>query len=352
MMAGDVYLRLREFMDKLPGGFPATETGIEIRLLKRYFTPEEAEMVMLLNPFPEPPAAIAQRAGMDEEAAAEMLESMARQGNIFRIRVEGRPLYMAMSFLVGVYEFHLKSMDRELAELIHDYEPYLTDFWSGVKTKQMRVVPVGDAIDTCKGVATYDRIREMVKSQEKFAVADCICRVERGLMGHECERPMENCLSFGFAAEYYAENGLGRMISLEECLDILDKAEEAALVLCPSNAQDIVNICCCCSCCCGQFRGLRTYERPADHVLSSYRAVIDPDTCTACGTCLERCQIDAVVEGDDYMEVDTARCIGCGLCVPTCPADAVEMALKEDTEVPPANVVEMNVRILQERGLA
>jgi hypothetical protein len=30
----------------------------------------------------------------------------------------------------------------------------------------------------------------------------------------------------------------------------------------------------------------------------------------------------------------------------------MSMVLKEDIEVPPANVVEMNMRILQDRGLA
>ncbi len=350
-MADDVYMRLREFMDRMPGGFPATGTGVELRLLERYFTPEEAELVMHLHNFPETAAAIAARACLEEDKAAEMLESMARRGNIFRIRTDGGPLYMAMSFLVGVYEFHLKSMDRELAQLIHDYEPYLSESWYRVKTKQMRVVPVGTAVEGMKGVATYDCVRELVRGQDKFAVADCICRVEQGLLGQACERPVETCLSFGFAAEYYEENGLGRMITLEECLAILDQAEEAALVLCPSNAQSIVNICCCCSCCCGQFRGLRSHERPADHVLSSYRASIDPDTCTACGTCRERCQIDAIVESADFMSVDEARCIGCGLCVSTCPAGAVEMVLKEGTEAPPANVVEMNANILRDRGL-
>jgi electron transport complex protein RnfB len=351
-MAEDVYVRLREFMDSLPGGFPSTESGVELKLLERYFTPEEAELEMHLNPFPETAEAIAARAGMDEGKAGELLESMAGQGSIFRIRMDEQTMYMAMSFLVGVYEFHLKSMNRELAELLDEYLPHLTESWTGGKTKQLRVVPVEAAVDAGKEVATYDRVRDMVKGYDNIAVADCICRVERGLLGHECERPLETCLVFGFAADYYAENGIGRKISLEECLDILDKAEEAALVLSPSNAQDFVNICCCCSCCCGMLRGLSILERPADEVQSTYRAMIDADECTACGTCLDRCQIDAIVEGDDYMEVDPARCIGCGLCVSTCPADAVEMVPKEEAVVPPANMVEMNVRILQERGLA
>ena len=351
-MSDDVYVRLREFLDGLPGGFPATESGVELKILERFFTPEEAEMEMNLHNFPETVAAIAERAGMDEGRAAELLESMARQGSIFRIRTEDQVMYMAMSFLVGIYEFHLKSMDRELAELLEEYLPHVTESWTGGVTKQLRVVPVEAAVDASKEVATYDSIREMVKGYDDIAVADCICRVEHGLLGNECERPLETCLVFGFAADYYAENGIGRKISQEECQEILGKAEEAALVLCPSNAQNFVNICCCCSCCCGMLRGLSTLERPADEVQSTYRAVIDPDECTACGTCLERCQITAIVEGDDYMEVDEARCIGCGLCVPTCPADAVVMAPKEGVEAPPANVVEMNVRILQDRGLA
>ena len=38
----DVYTRLREHLDRLPAGFPATESGVELRILKRLFTPDEA----------------------------------------------------------------------------------------------------------------------------------------------------------------------------------------------------------------------------------------------------------------------------------------------------------------------
>ena len=351
-MAEDVYSRLREFLDRMPGTFPETDTGVEIRMLKKLFTPEEAEMLLHLNPYPEPIPAIAERAGMEENAAAEMLESMARQGSIFRLRFNDQPLYMAMSFIIGIYEFHLKSMDREFAELMEEYTPYLTRSWSDIKTRQLRVVPVGVAVDAVPKVATYDRIRDMVRQYDDIAVADCICRVERGLLGHECERPMETCLTFGVAAQYYDENGIGRKISQDECLEILDKAEEAALVLSPSNTQDLSNICCCCECCCGVLRALRTYERPADHALSSFQATIDPDLCATCGTCQERCQIEAVIEGDEFMEVDLTRCIGCGLCVPTCPEDAVSLVPKPAAEAPPANIVEMSLKMVKERGLA
>ncbi len=241
-MSEDVYLKLRDFMEGLPGGFPTTDSGVELRLLKKLFQPEEAAFMLHLNQWPEPVSAIAARAGMDETAAVQMLESMAKQGSIFRIRLGDASLYMAMSFLIGVYEFHLKSIDREFAELMHEFEPHIMKSWEAVQTKQLRVVPIGAAIPTEHQVAGYDLVRDLVAKHDKIAVADCICRVERGVMGEPCERPLETCLVFGFAADYYVENGIGRMISADDCLGLLTKAEDEALVVCPSNAQDFVNI--------------------------------------------------------------------------------------------------------------
>jgi ferredoxin len=37
----DVYRALREHLDSLPAGFPATSSGVEIRILKRLFNPAE-----------------------------------------------------------------------------------------------------------------------------------------------------------------------------------------------------------------------------------------------------------------------------------------------------------------------
>jgi hypothetical protein len=38
----DVYLKLAKHLDNLPAGFPATDSGVELRILKRLFTPQEA----------------------------------------------------------------------------------------------------------------------------------------------------------------------------------------------------------------------------------------------------------------------------------------------------------------------
>jgi electron transport complex protein RnfB len=354
-MSDEVYYRLREFLDNMPGGFPATESGVEIKLLKRYFTPDEAELVVQLNPFPEPVPSIALRLGLDEAPLAVKLEKMAREGGIYRMRIDGEPYYMAMQFLIGIYEFHLKAMDRELALLLEEYLPNLTRTWGEIETQQLRVVPVDAAIDTDTAIATYDLVRELVRSQESIAVADCICRKERQLLDKGCDHPMENCLTFSFAADYYIENGIGRRVTVDECMKILDDAEKVGMVCAPTNSQVITNMCICCGDSCNMLRSLKTYERPADHAVTSFQAAIDPGECTACGTCEERCQIEAVIEGDDFYEVDLARCIGCGLCVTTCPVEAVSMVPKRGAKQPPANFVEMQMKIASERkssGLA
>jgi Na+-translocating ferredoxin:NAD+ oxidoreductase subunit B len=350
-MAEEVYVRLREFLDRLPGGFPATDTGVELKLLERYFTPEQAEIAMNLQQMPEPASAIAERMGRDPAELAGQLETMAREGCILRIRINDEPYYLALQFLVGIYEFHLNAMDVELAKLLDEYLPTFMRSWQDVETKQMRVVPVGASLETASAIATYDSARELIAAQDTIAVADCICRREKQLLGKGCDHPLESCLTFGVAASYYIENEIGRQVSKEECLAILDRAEKNAMVLAPSNSQVVMNICTCCGDSCNFLASLRASGRPAAHALSSYQARIDAEECTECETCLERCQIEAIVAADGSMAVDIERCLGCGLCVTTCPVEAITLVEKSDTIEPPANFIEMQMKLSKERGL-
>jgi Pyruvate/2-oxoacid:ferredoxin oxidoreductase delta subunit len=348
-----VYVRLREFIDRLPSGLPSTESGVELRLLKKLFTPEEAEMAMRLRLFPEPARVIAARCGMDEGEAAEMLGSMARKGLVLRVRGGKESFYIALHFVVGIYEFHLGDIDLEMAEMmeeIFEAEEHTPNFRK-TAVGQFRVVPVNSAVEAVSEIAAYDRVRELVGKYDDIAVAPCICRLEKGLMGEECERPHETCLTFGVGAQLYVDNGIGRRIDAAEALRILDMAEEAGLVLQPSNTRDIINICCCCSCCCGILRLLKMKERPADHVQSSFAARIEAGLCSSCGTCLERCQMEAIIENEDAMEIDLARCIGCGLCVSSCPEGALSMFAKPGVKAPPANYFHNLTTVAKERGL-
>jgi Pyruvate/2-oxoacid:ferredoxin oxidoreductase delta subunit len=347
----EIYKRLREFLDHLPGGYPSTPTGVELRILKKLFDPGEAEVFMHLKPFPEPPTAVAERMGRDPLEMAGILEKMASKGLVYRLRRGEEAYYMAIHFVVGIYEFQVGNLDRELAEMMEQYLPYLRRLWEGLRTSQFRVVPIQEAIDDAQKVATYDRIRELVAGQELIAVAPCICRREKRILGEGCDRPEETCFVFGASARYYLENGIARQVGVVEALRILDEAEENALVLFPNNAVQLLNVCCCCGCCCGVLRSLKAMEKPAEKVLARYRARVDRESCTHCGTCLERCQMEAIAERGEGIEILQDRCIGCGLCVPTCPQGAIRLEVKEDAGEPPAHVVETFIRIAAERGV-
>lgn len=351
-MNEDVYARLREFMDTLPGGYPATESGVEIKLLKKLFTPEQAELTMQLGQEPEEVQSIAARTGIDETKLAERLEELALKGCIFRVRDGEKRLYQAYQFVVGVYEFQLNSLDREFAELFEEYLPHIGLSMATAKTSQMRVIPLESAVEMTPAVETYNRLRDLVRQQEVISVEPCICRKEQGLLGNECEKPKEVCIGFGDFAQFYIDNGMGRQISVDEALAVLDTAEEAGLVASPTNSQKIEAICCCCSCCCPILRFASIAPRPGDMVTSYYEAKLDSEECTSCGLCVDRCQMDAIEEGDDAYGIVDGRCIGCGLCVAECPTDAISMVAKPGTEPPPATFDETLGRIGAERGLS
>ena len=59
-MAQDIYEKLAKHLDNLPGGFPRTPSGVEIRILRRLFTPDEAKLAVHLTLIPEEPRVVAQ----------------------------------------------------------------------------------------------------------------------------------------------------------------------------------------------------------------------------------------------------------------------------------------------------
>ena len=138
------------------------------------------------------------------------------------------------------------------------------------------------------------------------------------------DKPLEACFSFGSHARYYVERGMGRWISQEETLEILDQCEEAGLV-----------------------------PRPAEIVISNYYALVDSDLCAACETCLDRCQMEAITIGpEEVAEVNLDRCIGCGLCVTTCTTEALSLQPKpeEERREPPEKPRDAMMQMAQQRG--
>jgi electron transport complex protein RnfB len=348
-----IYEKLREHLDSLPTGYPKTQSGVELRMLQKLFTEEEAEMASQLKPLPERAEEVARRLGRDPEKIADFLYHMSKKGLILRLKLNGAYHYMAAMFLVGIYEYQLKNLDREMAEMFDEYarEALYTEMIRP-PTPQLRVVPVQKSLDTTMEIQPYDELRKIVESQKTIALADCICRKKSSLLGHPCDKPLESCFLFGAIGEYYIENGLARKITVEEALRILAKNEEAGLVPSPANAQKVGGMCSCCACCCGVLKAVKLDPHPSSRVKSNYFARVDEDLCAGCETCMERCQMEAIYMEDDRANIDLKRCVGCGLCITTCSAKAISLQRKKtkDLYVPPVKPSDTYLQIAKEMG--
>ncbi len=60
---------------------------------------------------------------------------------------------------------------------------------------------------------------------------------------------------------------------------------------------------------------------------SGNEALILPERCTRCGTCVELCRYGAVQQGEAFV-IDPYRCEGCKVCVTFCPEEAISFPEK------------------------
>jgi len=353
-MSTNTYLKLRKQLDQYSVGFPETKSGVEIKLLKKIFTEDEANMALQLSMQLESPDSVANRTGQDATSTAVLLEQMAEKGLLFRWRKGTTVKYAAVPFVLGIYEYQVKAMDKEFAQMFEDYlQEAFGKSVAGNKPNLMRTIPIHQSVDVKSSVTPYEDSREIIKNQKLIAVANCICRVQQNLIDPHCDKPLEVCLLFGSAAQHYIDLDMGREISAQEALDILDTCNEAGLVTQPANVVNPGGMCNCCGDCCPLLRTIKNYPRPSEMVSSSYYAVVSPENCSGCETCMGRCQIDAITIGDDGIAgVSPDRCIGCGLCVTTCETRAIHLELKpvDQRHVPRQKGQELLMDMATSRG--
>jgi len=348
-----IYQKLRKQLDQYSIGFPKAESGVDIKLLKSLYTEEEAALFLDLSMQLEPPSSVSERTNRDANSTEEMLETMAQKGLLFRKRKPEETYYAAIPFVIGSFEFQLNRMDKEFAQLVEEYfnEAYLQSL--GEFMPPLRTIPVNRSVDTAQKVAPFSDAREILKSKDKIAIANCICRTQKGLIEDDCGKPREVCFIFGSHADYYLENKMARLIGHDEALGILDQCEEAGLVHQPANMINPGGMCNCCGDCCGVLRALNKLPKPAEQVTNNYWAAVDPDLCSGCELCIERCQMQAIHMDDDQIStINMDRCIGCGLCVTTCPTDAISMLVKPEEKhyLPPENGMELMMKTAEKRG--
>jgi ferredoxin len=336
-MSNQVYHKLAKVLDTLPNGFPATENGLEIKILKKIFTPEEADLFCNLRLTPETAEQISERTGRPIEGLEEMLMSMWERGEIMGSDVKGVKTFKMMPWVIGIWEFQLPRMDKEFAKMCEEYKMHWGAQFLSHGPQIMHVLPIEKEIQAKQEALNYEQVSELIEKAQSFMVNDCVCKKEKELLGNPCSKPVDVCLALDPEAGYFDNNPWGgKIISREEAYEVLNKAEEAGLVHLTSNVESgHWFICNCCGCCCGVLGAVNMGF--TDAINSHYYAKIDPSLCDACGTCAdERCQVHAIEEGEEAYKIIQEKCIGCGLCVSACPSEAIELIRKQPEEILPA----------------
>lgn len=350
----DVYRELQQHLDKFAVGFPTTESGVEIRILKHLFTLEEAKIATKLSDKYESLDAIYERAkdlvGSINELKL-VLDKMISKGSIHCKKVDGERNYANAYIVVGMYEYQLHKLSKEFLEDMRQYAGEtlgLELFGYGIT--QFRTIPVEVSVTSEHDLPTYDELVKVVENiSGPIVLVDCICRQAHEIIEGPCEvtSRKETCMGFGDFAQMYIDEGWGRGISKEEALNILRKNEEEGLVLQGENAKRPGFICSCCGCCCGVLSTLKEFPNVAQFLHPRYHAQIDPELCIGCGTCIDRCQLDAIKTRKEVSKVNIKRCIGCGNCVAVCPEEAITLIKKDKVAELPEDEEDMFERILE-----
>ena len=215
-----IWRNLQKHLNRQAVGYPATRSGVELRLLKRFFKPEEALLAMHLTYKPRSIDRIfetAKEMGITMKVMEQMLDTMLQNGVIGHIEKEGDRCFYSLPLAVGMYEGQVNKLTPEF---LKDYDEYINGTAFGLEflsaeIPQMRTIPIRESIPVNHTVTSYDHITNIVNNTDgPFAVVECICRQRTRLQGKPCQQTnlMETCISFGDSAKNLIKYGIGKVI--------------------------------------------------------------------------------------------------------------------------------------------
>ena len=270
---------------------------------------------------------ISEKTGIPTDEIEKRIDPLFKKGLIYKSKRPG--LYYRVRNLLQLHDASILAIGAPpdfigLWKKYHEEEfgEHQKMIEEAMPRSAVRVVPVNLAVESETQVAPFEDIKQTVEKASNLAVTDCTCKV---VTGAPCDTPVEVCIQVNRAADYALERGTGRQLTKQETLDMLKQCEEDGLVHVVGNSRGLGHIICnCCDDCCINWTGSRKagakFTAP-----SRFTAVIDPDLCDGCETCLDRCFFDAIKLEDDASEIDETECMGCGLCVVTCPTEAISL---------------------------
>ena len=340
-----IYLRLRNRINRCAAGIGSICPGDDHwDVLMNFYSEKDAQNILAMPVSRTVTAAdYAERCGIPEAEAAEILDGLADRSLIWRIRRSGMAHYQIMAQIPGYWEWH------ELWEGVYGTDESMLLFNRGCDSAWGEDNPLASlyrsmvhvqACDNsvvegvvppfCDWEASLDRF-------DVFAVMPCQCRTKGLNYGtvteEDCGR-MDTCTSMGEIAEYFISIGVAREITREEArANIRLNVEEGNTIegYCTKTGGAY------CACNMKVCLFANAYKKFGGNVnsfeyVSDFNLAYDKDTCIKCGACLERCPMDAIEADENGLMVPTAVCFRCGQCAMVCPVGARKLVPKEKWE--------------------
>jgi NADPH-dependent glutamate synthase beta chain and related oxidoreductases len=282
--------------------------------LDAVLTKEEAKFLLSFKKtrVPYSPEQLAKMNNMSVEETQKMIDRLCWIGMVEMTREgpEKTKHYNVPIFVPGSAEFMMMN------DKLTDEHPQLATFFNlmtqmplegvtpmiplGGAGVGMHVIPVEKAIEHESQSVSVEHISHWLNKYDKYSVGQCTCRKQQTMRGEGSgEINGEFCMGVGDMAEYCVDRGVGRYISYEEALEILERSERHGFVHQITNIDGedkIVAICNCAPGVCNALRTSQLYNTP-NMSRSAYRAHVETEKCVACGKCVEVCPVGAAKLG-------------------------------------------------------
>lgn len=360
MTVDDRYRLAGEVIAKT-GGTPLPVNDTLVRILKYFIMEDEVDFIAAFSDQKsQTMEQLKLSSRLPEAAILEKVNALSKRGVIFnQPNSKGVAVYRLLPLInVGTFEYNfmgkveMTDRNREISALFEslfddlrsslqrDYDvmvPLLLKdppldrtvpvLRNGPNDTRVKIVINQDLGLGVERVVPTQEVEALIQKFDEIALGHCFCRHHMDLRGTPCKqtKDRESCFTFGKSARFTSEQGFSRLITKDEAIAVLRKAEEDGLVhkaYHPNfdTSKDETSICNCCKCCCGNL--IPNMKAPIINS-TNYLAEVDADTCIGCGTCVEKCPTEAVFLGDDQKAHRTEElCFGCGVCAYFCPVDA------------------------------
>ena len=346
------------------GGTPIPVNDTLIKILKYFIMEDELDFITAFSDKKsQTMEQLKQSSGLSEEEINNKVKNLSRRGVIFnQPNSKGLMVFRLLPLVnVGTFEYTFMGkieknernkeisllFDKLFAELEQmvqtNYDaliPHLSTlppvdrtvpiFDNKPKNEKIKIVIDQEISAAADKIVPTKKVEELIQKFDEIAVGHCFCRHHKDMSGTPCKQTneRENCFTFGKSARFTSEQGFSRMISKDEALVILKKAEDAGLVhkaYHPNfdTSKDETSICNCCRCCCAN--GVDNMIIPIANA-TNFLSVVNTDLCIGCGTCVKHCHTYAAYLTDDKKAGRKVElCIGCGVCAHLCPQNAISM---------------------------